>query len=289
LLLNVSPMDTGEIPAEQVARMRDIGAWMKINREAIYGTKPTIFGAEAGAYDLKLLDKNGSPRFVSGNEWRCTTTDKRIYIHFLKWPKGPFTLKEVPNRVTKACLLADSKRAPLSFTQEGGTVSVTLPTQAPDPQISVLALDVVGPLTRPNNDPLAQASDGTLTLGAGSAEIRNDGGSAPELTLREDMAVSWTKPEDHLLWRATLKKPGTFTVLINYSLNAKDGNTSAVLDLGGTVLRCALPVTGKGRPTPMVVGTVTLTQAGAVPVTLMASGNEASRLNVQSVMLIPQL
>lgn len=288
LLLNVSPMATGEIPAEQVARMRDIGTWMKINSEAIYGTQPTIFGAEAGGYDLKQKDKSGNPRFVAGNEWRCTTTENRIFIHFLKWPKVSFTLKEVPNRVTKAYLLADPKRTPLSFTQEGGTVSLTLPPQAPDPQISVLALEVEGPLNRPNNDPMTQSSDGTLKLDANTAEIRNDGGSTPELTLREDNAVSWTKPEDHLLWRATLKKPGTYTVLINYSFTAKESDMNATLNFGGTVLCCDVPVTESPRPGPKVVGTVTLTQAGTLPVTLMTTGDRTSRLNIQSVMLIPQ-
>ncbi len=288
LLLNVSPMDTGEIPSEQVARMRDIGAWMKTNSEAIYGTKPTIFGAEAGAYDLTRKDDTGNPRFLPGNEWRCTTTENRIYIHFLKWPQGSFTLNDVPNRLTKAYLLADPKRAPLSFTQEGGSVKLTLPTQAPDPQISVLALEVAGPLTRPTKDPLAQANDGTVTLNANTAEILNDGGSTPTLTLSEEKAVSWSKPEDHLLWRATLKKPGTFTVLISYSLLTKESNTSATLDLGGTVLRCALPVTMGKRLKSVSVGNVTLTQAGALPVTLMAAGDQTARLSVQSVMLIPQ-
>lgn len=288
LLLNVSPMGNGEIPAEQVTRMRDIGKWMKINSEAIYSTQSTIFGAEAGGYDLEKKDKAGNPRFVAGNEWRCTTTENRIFIHFLKWPKGSFTLKEVPNRVTKAYLLADPKRAPISFTQEGGMVSLTLSPQAPDPQISVLALEVEGPLKRPNKDPMTQSSDGTLTLSANNAEIRNDGGSIPSLTMLEDLAVSWTKPEDHLQWRATLKKPGTYTVLINYAFNAKEGTTSAVVNFGATVLRRDLPATNSQRPSPLVLGTVNLNQSGALPVTLMTTGDQTSRFSVQSLLLIPQ-
>jgi alpha-L-fucosidase len=38
-LLNVGPQPDGELPAEAVQRMKEIGAWMKINGEAIYGSR----------------------------------------------------------------------------------------------------------------------------------------------------------------------------------------------------------------------------------------------------------
>ena len=40
LLLNVGPDADGNIPVEVVQRMKDVGAWMRVNGEAIYGTKP---------------------------------------------------------------------------------------------------------------------------------------------------------------------------------------------------------------------------------------------------------
>ena len=39
-LLNVGPSPQGELPAEALQRMKEIGAWMKVNGEAIYGTRP---------------------------------------------------------------------------------------------------------------------------------------------------------------------------------------------------------------------------------------------------------
>ncbi len=39
-LLNVGPTPQGELPAEALERMKEIGAWMKVNGEAIYGTRP---------------------------------------------------------------------------------------------------------------------------------------------------------------------------------------------------------------------------------------------------------
>jgi len=40
LLLNVGPQPDGELPAEAVSHLIEIGDWMKVNGEAIYGTRP---------------------------------------------------------------------------------------------------------------------------------------------------------------------------------------------------------------------------------------------------------
>lgn len=39
-LLNVGPQPDGELPPVAIERMREIGGWLKVNGEAIYGTRP---------------------------------------------------------------------------------------------------------------------------------------------------------------------------------------------------------------------------------------------------------
>lgn len=42
LLLNIGPKPNGEIPIEQEERLREIGLWMFVNQEAIYGVRPWV-------------------------------------------------------------------------------------------------------------------------------------------------------------------------------------------------------------------------------------------------------
>ena len=41
LALNIGPTAAGEIEPDAVARLNEVGAWLKINGEAIYSTRPT--------------------------------------------------------------------------------------------------------------------------------------------------------------------------------------------------------------------------------------------------------
>lgn len=46
LLLNISPMGDGSIPEDQQKALRGVGAWLKVNGEAIYGARPWVVMGE---------------------------------------------------------------------------------------------------------------------------------------------------------------------------------------------------------------------------------------------------
>ncbi|MBR6286364.1 MAG: alpha-L-fucosidase, partial [Bacteroidaceae bacterium] len=91
----------GTFDEKEEAILREFGAWMKINGEAIYSTRPwKIFGEGPIAQaTIKLNDQgfNDDNYTKAGSEEiRFTQTDKHLYAAALAWPKdGKLTIKSL--------------------------------------------------------------------------------------------------------------------------------------------------------------------------------------------------
>jgi len=69
---------------------------------------------------------------------RTTANQKSIYLHVIDWPASSLSLSGFEARILSARLLADGK--PLAFRQNERKVEIDLPSRAPDPNVSVIAL-----------------------------------------------------------------------------------------------------------------------------------------------------
>ncbi len=139
-LLNIGPDSKGNVPPAEAERLQQVGKWIAVNGEAIYGTKPTLFGEEAGAPSSSEKNEEGKPRFIPAWNWRSTTAPHKIFIELFTWPTGSFHLEKAPRTITGAYLLADKNHKQLKLTRSGSGVDIALPAVAPDPIATVLVL-----------------------------------------------------------------------------------------------------------------------------------------------------
>ena len=98
LLLNVGPRPDGTIPDESARLLREMGAWLKVNGESIYGTV-------AGC--------------VPEENWGVSTQkDNALYLHILKGTDS-ISIPITDNKLASVVCLADG--TPVKFTQKKKT------------------------------------------------------------------------------------------------------------------------------------------------------------------------
>ncbi|MCC6694022.1 MAG: alpha-L-fucosidase [Candidatus Hydrogenedentes bacterium] len=129
-LLNVGPTSEGLIPDPSIQRLKEIGAWMKVNGEAIYGTTASPFTNLPWGRCTKKLTADGG----------------RLYLHVFTWPAdGKLLVPGLKTAVSKATLLAaPGTTLTVETTPQGALIS--LPSAAPDGISSTIAVDLAGPL-----------------------------------------------------------------------------------------------------------------------------------------------
>ena len=133
-LLNVGPTAEGVIPGKAVDILSEVGDWLKVNGESIYGTKPVSIGTTNTVDETDSKDKKKSP------DWLATGKDGKIYIHIFKWPAGKFKISGIKGSVKKAYMLADPKQNSVKFKQKENSITVFLTKKALDDKDTVLCL-----------------------------------------------------------------------------------------------------------------------------------------------------
>jgi alpha-L-fucosidase len=137
LLLNVGPRPDGTIPSEVQQVLRDIGAWLQINGEAIYGTRPwRVFGEGPTTVVAGPFHDTGTVGYTE-RDFRFTSKGATLYALQLSWPRDQETViqtlgangKKGKRNVRSVALLGSN--AKLQFQQQGGGLHIRVPAKAP--------------------------------------------------------------------------------------------------------------------------------------------------------------
>jgi len=269
-LLNVGPTAEGEIPGPSVERLKEMGAWLKVNGEAIYATTANPF-------------RKAPP-------WgRVTKKPGKLYLHVFEWPADQKLSLPTPGaKVEKAWMLVDPERKPLEVAATEETVTITVPKEAPDKIASVVALEYSGEL-KPIDFRILPAADGSLTLLAEDSEIH---GHTTQLEGKKDGPKNigyWRNPDNWVSWSGQIEKPGKYKVELDYACPANTAGTTFDVEVGkAKVSGTVEPTAGWDDYQQRPIGEVMIDQAGALEIIVRPKKKAGDAImNLRSVKLTP--
>ncbi|TKG93735.1 hypothetical protein EYV94_15945 [Puteibacter caeruleilacunae] len=186
-LLNIGPKSDGTVLPYEVDVLKGIGAWMKQNGEAIYGTGTTPF------------------RKLPWGE--CTTKPGKLYLHVFDWPKdGKLQIPGLKNKITKAVLLTD-KSVDVEVLVDGNEPALNVSHITPSKSVTVLEVAYEGKLKIQHGAVTKKSGEYTLT----DEFVINHGkyGRESYRSILKDY---------YRTWDVKVENPGTYEVSISYKM-----------------------------------------------------------------------
>ena len=255
-LLNIGPRGDGSVVPYEADVLRGIGAWLRINGEAVYGTEREPF-----------------TRLDFGH---ATVRSDRLYLFVVQRPAdGVLHLPGLVTGIRKAYRLADRARSaiPAAVGPEGGTVS--LPAGIVSGEVEVVVVELAGrPVVR---DRVVTAGDGeTIVADSAHADREWDRGGK-----------GYYDPQSlaELRWTVEPRSTGTYELTLNGTPPARP--TDVEIAVGEWRRATTLPgarIASSGG-FPMRVDTLRLERGRTYPVTLRAVRSECARRDLGTTSL----
>ena len=121
LLFNVGPMADGRIEKRQIDRLKEIGDWLNVNGDAVYGTR-------------------GGP-YLPTDYMISTRKENKIFLHLLNPQKNKIILPFPKDlKIGKAYFLQDNQEVEIDKNKT--TITINLPDNSPDEVASVIVLEL---------------------------------------------------------------------------------------------------------------------------------------------------
>ncbi len=236
-MLNIGPRANGDVPYEITQRMLEIGEWLNINGEAIYGTE---------AFDLSK-DQHDWGKITC----KKTTEGFKLYLHIFTWPLNKkLNLTGVTVSPKKVYLLADKQKAELDFSYSNVVTEIKLPATQPNPYVSVIVVEFEN---RPEiiDGLVAQTVDGGFSL------LPQNQNTIDESLIINPKERKGTIPahvevdkNKTFLWKIYVNEPGEKNIDISYSFQNESEKSKLSLSVAGTTISQVISPTGKtvGEP-----------------------------------------
>lgn len=135
LLMNIGPRSDGTIPEQVQQVLLDVGAWLNVNGEAIYGTRPWRAYGEGPTKVTGGSFHDTDTSNYTAEDFRFTTKGDTLYVIGLAWPANGqavvHSLAATTGSEPVASLALLGGDASLRFEQKADGLHVHLPGSSP--------------------------------------------------------------------------------------------------------------------------------------------------------------
>jgi alpha-L-fucosidase len=253
-LLNVGPTAEGEIPPASEARLREMGEWLKIHAEAVYGTEPSPV----------------SRRPAWG---RFTRRGRTLYAHVFDDAITTIDLAMLDTQITKVTDWAD-KPLPREDTR------ISLPKS---PGIRVIKIETSGPI----QERILRPSLAKTQLNLLAADADTSHGIQ---FMSDDRALGfWTNPSGEVRWELNAESRAAYQVKLEYACEPKSAGSTIVIRVGGESQTWTVPATSGWRDYRTVaLSPIQVVAPGPLSVSIRVKAMpNGAVMNVRRLSLIP--
>ncbi len=272
-LLCVGPTADGRIPVIMQQRLLEIGDWLKINGEAIYGAKANPFW----------------PRTF---DWgTITQKENKLYLHIFNPDDREITIDGIEAQIEAACVIDKrGEKQPLKFRNKRGELSFTIPTDvALGTTINIVELTTQGEITC---DKRAHTTrNGELELTCRAFKYTN-----PKITpqyggFRDRMKlIGWSDRNDSATVEIVIDKGGEYELEVAYVEPGKWAGCEVEFEINGQKLHHKTTRSVENDEyiyVPRKLGKVKFDKGGAYTIEIRAKeGGKWSNFGLQSLKLV---
>lgn len=213
-MLNIGPDGKGDFPPGCVDRLKEIGAWMRVNGDAIYGSQA---GPYTHPFAWGRIGRKGNTINLFVFNW---STDGQLHV--------PLT-----GKVSKAEIVGFPQMT-VSYTMGDKGLDLVLPKAQPAEPVAVVGLTFQGePKALPSV--IQSSPDGSLTLSVADADIEGKG----NLNMSMDeppVMLNWRKENVAPVWTISVPTAGRYSVSMTYACDSSKAGSDYQLIVGSNSL-----------------------------------------------------